>query len=106
MPTCLSGPSPHAPSWWLVSLGKVSQKGQSQHYGVQPIDWRSSLFQGEWWRPLPEKPCGMLGSIMVMGQATALATSYVCTSVRISLALPCSPASYERGGVFHRYGKD
>lgn len=55
---------------------------------------------------MPAKPCGMLGSIMVTGQAMALATSYVCTSVGISLALPCSPPSYERGGVFHPYEKD
>lgn len=36
----------------------------------------------------------MLGSIMVMGQATALATSCVCMSVGVSSALPSPPPTF------------
>lgn len=57
MPTCPLVPSPHAPYWWLV-WEEVSQKGQSQYCGIQPTDWRSSLFQDEWWRPLPASLVG------------------------------------------------
>lgn len=86
------------PSWYL-GLGQKSRKGPSG----QPGSSQLILFQGEWWRPLPEEPCGTLDSIMVTGQATALATSCVCMSVGASLTLPWGPPSHERVRAFHRY---
>lgn len=62
--------------------------------------------QDQCWKPLPAKPCGMLDSIMVTGQAMALATSCVCTSVGISSTLPQGSPSSEHGRSFHSYGND
>lgn len=43
---------------------------------------------------------------MATGQAMALATSCVCTSVGISSTLPQGSPSSEHGRSFHSYGND